>query len=109
MRVIMFICLTREGPVDADEIKTAVQSFKEKAGKSSKKAGKPSSAFKSPLPLKKKFWQEVTPDELREKIKNVENINEFQPKGKRGWLHFLVQYGKYPEMVSILASAGDRL
>ncbi len=56
--------------------------------------------------LTPEFWQNITPGQLKERLKNIENINEDRYDNKRTMLHMLVLHGKYPEMVDILVSAG---
>ena len=61
---------------------------------------------KSPKHLSRKFWKNVTPEQLKEKLKNIEDINEVHLKKKRSMLHLLMKFGQYPEMVDLLISAG---
>ena len=56
--------------------------------------------------LTKDFWKRVTPDQLKEKLKNVENLNEVRPDDKMSMLHLLAKYGNYPEMVGLLINKG---
>lgn len=64
------------------------------------------SNYQIPEHLTKKFWENVTPDVLREKLKTITNVNEVRPDTKQNMLHLLVLYGKYPEMVGLLVNAG---
>ena len=59
-----------------------------------------------PEHLTKNFWLNVTPDQLREKLNNIKDINEVRQDNKRNMLHELALFGKYPEMVGLLISAG---
>ena len=63
---------------------------------------------KSQIPehLTKDFWERVTPDQLKEKLKNIENPNEVRPDDKKSMLHLLALHGKYPEMISLLIDKG---
>ena len=56
--------------------------------------------------LTEEFWQAVTPEQLKEELKNIKNVNEVRSDDKRSMLHFLVANGQYPEMISLLISAG---
>ena len=56
--------------------------------------------------LTENFWRNVTPKGLKEKLKSVKNINKIKTKDNQNMLCFLVRYGKYPEMVSLLINAG---
>lgn len=59
-----------------------------------------------PIYLTEDFWKLVTPQELEEQLKTIPNVNEVRPDDKRSMLHILAEYGKYPEMVQMLVSAG---
>ena len=59
-----------------------------------------------PKYLTEKFWKSVTPDQLKEKLKSIKDINEVRQDNKRSMLHLLAIYGKYPEMVSLLIDKG---
>ena len=59
-----------------------------------------------PEHLTEEFWWVVTPDRLKEKLKNIKNVNEVRPDNERSMLHLLVKYGQYPEMIGLLISAG---
>ena len=65
-----------------------------------------SSSMKTPEYLTKKFWHNVTPEQLKEKLKKIEDVNEVRTDNKRNMLHLLVWHGQHPEMVSFLVSAG---
>ena len=56
--------------------------------------------------LTPEFWENVTPEQLKEKLKSIENVNEVRPGSKQNMLHLLVLHGQYPEMVDLLISAG---
>ena len=56
--------------------------------------------------LTEEFWRNVTPKELKEKLKSIKNINKIRSKDNKNVLHFLIEYGQYPEMVNLLIKAG---
>ena len=59
-----------------------------------------------PEHLTPEFWQDITPELFKKKLKNIQKVNEVRPDTKQSMLHLLVHYGKYPEMVGLLISAG---
>lgn len=59
-----------------------------------------------PEHLTQGFWENVTPEQLTEKLKHIENINEVRPDDNQSMLHLLVLHGQYPEMIASLISAG---
>ena len=69
-------------------------------------------AFKTPVPVKipehltKKFWDNVTPEQLKEKLKNIKDVNEVRPDKKMNMLHLLSLHSQYFELVPLLVSAG---
>ena len=56
--------------------------------------------------LTKKFWRNVTPEQLKEKLKNIKDINEIRPDTQETMFALLIKHGQYPEMIDILISAG---
>ena len=56
--------------------------------------------------LTSKFWKTVTYEQLKEKLKNIADVNEVHPENKQNMLHLLVKHGKDPKMIDILISAG---
>lgn len=56
--------------------------------------------------LTQEFWKDITPEQLKEKLKNIEDVNKVRPDNGQNMLHLLVLYGQYPEMVSLLVDAG---
>ena len=63
-----------------------------------------------PLPshLTPNFWKNVTPEELTENLKTIQNPNEVHPITGQSMLHLALLYGegKHPEMISTLIEAG---
>ena len=59
-----------------------------------------------PEHLTRRFWENISPELLKEKLKNIKNINQIREDNKQNMLHLLVRYGKDPEMISLLISAG---
>ena len=59
-----------------------------------------------PEHLTGRFWKDVTLYQLNEKLKDIGNVNEVRRDNKQSMLHLLVLHGRYPEMVSLLVSAG---
>ena len=59
-----------------------------------------------PEHLTSAFWESAAPENLAEKLKSVSNPNEVRPDTGQNMLHLLVLYGKRPEMISQLISAG---
>ena len=56
--------------------------------------------------LSQNFWENVTPDQLKKKLKGIKNVNKVRPNDKRSMLHQLVLFGRYPKMIPLLISAG---
>ena len=52
------------------------------------------------------FWRYVSSEQLKEKLKKIDNVNEVRPDSKQSMLHLLVLHGKSPEMIDILIKAG---
>jgi len=44
------------------------------------------------------FWKNVTPEQLEETLKNMENVNQ-NDNNNRNILHFLILSGKKPEII----------
>ena len=62
--------------------------------------------YQIPEYLTENFWKSVNPDQLKEKLQTIKNINEVRLDNGRSMLHLLAIYGKYPEMVSLLIDKG---
>ncbi len=62
--------------------------------------------IKIPDHLTPEFWKNVTFEELKEKLKNIKNINEVRQDTNQSMLHLLVRYGQYTEMIDLLIEAG---
>ena len=73
-----------------------------------KKANLPRSKDSIIIPehLTEEFWKSITPEQLKEKLKTIENINEVRSDNKQSMLHLLVLYGNHPEMIKILIDSG---
>ena len=56
--------------------------------------------------LTREFWQSVTPEQLKETLKNVKNVNQARSDNQETMLILLIKYGQYPEMVNALIQAG---
>ena len=54
----------------------------------------------------KSFWANVTPEQLKKTLKNIENINQTEKTNNQNLLHLLVLSGKYPEMIDTIISYG---
>ena len=59
-----------------------------------------------PKHLTEAFWINMDTEQLKEKLKNIENVNEVRPDNKKSMLHLLVEHGRHPEMISLLIDAG---
>ncbi len=56
--------------------------------------------------LTEEFWKNITPEQLKDKLKDIVDVNEVNSKYKKSMLHLLVFHGQFPEMVSFLVDAG---
>lgn len=56
--------------------------------------------------LTEKFWQNVTPKQLKEKLINITDINKIRVDTLENMFVLLIRHGQYPEIVDILVSAG---
>jgi len=59
-----------------------------------------------PIYLTPGFWEIITTQELESLLKQINDVNEVRSDNKQSMLHLLVQYGKNPDMVKRLISAG---
>ena len=59
-----------------------------------------------PKHLTEAFWINMDTEQLKEKLKNIENVNKVRPDNKKSMLHLLVEHGRHPEMISLLIDAG---
>ena len=76
------------------------------ANNNNKKEEKIKNREQMPEYLTDDFWKNTTPEQLKEKLKNIKSVNGFRLRDERTMLHLLVLYGKYPEMIGMLISAG---
>ena len=62
--------------------------------------------FQVPDYLSKAFWEIATIEQLKEKLKDIKDVNEIHPENGKNMLHFLVIYGKDSKMIDTLISSG---
>ena len=57
------------------------------------------------LYLKTEFWRDIKPENLKNQLNKIQNIN-MTTQDQKSFLHLAILHGQYPKLVSILISAG---